>query len=64
MEIIKDEVVNFFPHKFKSKAGKDCTVQKMTLKTFGPVSLGFIKTETLPFVPGDTVSPNSDRGRS
>jgi hypothetical protein len=55
MEVVADEVVEFFVHKFKSKAGKDCSVNKMTLKGYGPVSLGFTKPETLPFVEGDHV---------
>ena len=56
MEIVTDEVVEFFDYKFTSKAGKPCTVKKMTLKEFGPVSLGFTKPETLPFVEGDSVT--------
>ena len=55
-EIVTDEVVEFFDHKFTAKSGKPTTVKKMTLKDFGPVSLGFTKPETLPFVEGDTVT--------
>ena len=56
MEIVTDEVVDFTEKKFTSKAGKPTTVQLMNLKTFGPVSLGFTKPETLPFVEGDSVT--------
>jgi hypothetical protein len=61
MDVIADEVVEFFPHTFKSKAGKDTTVQKMNLKGFGPVSLGFTKPETLPFAEGDHVVINVEK---
>ena len=61
MEIVTDEVVDFFVHKFTSKAGKPCSVNKMNLKTFGEVSLGFTKPETLPFVAGDHVSINVEK---
>lgn len=55
-EVLNDEVVEFFQDKFTSKAGKPVTINKMTLKKFGPVSLGFTKPETLPFVEGDNVA--------
>lgn len=56
METVTDEVVEFFVHKFTSKAGKPVSVNKMTLKEFGPISLGFTKPETLPFIEGDNVA--------
>jgi hypothetical protein len=61
MEVVQDEVVDFWVDKFKSKAGKDVAVQKMTLKEFGPVSLGWTKPETLPFIEGDTVVINVEK---
>lgn len=58
MEVVEDKVIEFFVHKFTSAAGKPCSVHKMTLAKFGPVSLGFTKPETLPFVEGDSIVIN------
>jgi len=56
MEIVKDKVVDFSSESKISKAGKPYTTHNIVFKTFGPVSLGFTKPETLSFSKNDKVA--------
>ena len=55
-DTIKDKVVDFSSESKTSKAGKPYTVHTAVMETFGPVSLGFTKPETLSFEKNDTVA--------
>lgn len=60
MDVVKDKVVDFSSESKTSKAGKHYTVHSVVLETFGPVTLGFTKPETLPFSKGDHVTMQVD----